>query len=52
MKPKPLAMRVSSSGTSKYRNTKCTVDGESYRSKREAQRHRMEQAALTARPVS
>lgn len=40
MKRKPLAMRVATSGTSKYRNTKCTVDGESYRSKREAQRHR------------
>ncbi len=40
MKRNPLAMRVTTSGTSKYRNTKCTVDGESYRSKREAQRHR------------
>lgn len=37
---RPVAMRRPQRSASKYRNTKCTVDGQAYRSKREAQRHR------------
>ena len=36
----PLAMRVAPHRASKYRNTRCTVDGQTYRSQREATRHR------------